>query len=137
MDAFDRMTRVRLIAWLFLFISPTAFSQSDEEILEKVRANAANIYLQQASFTLPKSFHDSGLAPSDKKRLIDKWANASATCLADALAEYAKTTDTPLSEMVNDDWSFSLKGDGSSSDFYLNLETCIERVWQTVGASLP
>ncbi len=120
-----------------LLVSPTAYSQNDEEILETVRANATKIFLEQASFTLPDSFHKSGLAPSDKERLIEQWANASGACLADALAEYAKTTDTPLSEMVDDDGSFGLKGDGSSSEFELYLDTCIERAWETVGASLP
>jgi len=105
--------------------------------LEVVRAYAAKGYLEQASSTLPKSFHDSGLAPSDKEKLIEQWANASAACLADALATYAKTTETPLSEMVNDDGSFSLKGDGSSSEFHVFLDSCIERAWAAVGASLP
>ena len=118
-----------------LLISPTAYSQSDQEILETVRANGTRIYLEQASWTLPESFHNSGLAPSDKERLIEQWANASAACMVDALAKYAESTDVPLSELVNDDGSFSLKGDGSSSEFNLNLETCIERAWQTVGAS--
>jgi hypothetical protein len=93
--------------------------------------------LEQASWTLPESFHKSGLAPSDKERLIQQWADAFANCLADALSKYSESTDVPLSQMVNDDGSFCLKGDGSSSEFNLNLETCIERAWQTIGASLP
>ena len=129
------MIRISLINCIMLLISPTAYSQSDQEILETVRANGTRIYLEQASWTLPESFHNSGLAPSDKERLIEQWANASAACMVDALAKYAESTDVPLSEMVNDDGSFSLKGDGSSSEFNLNLETCIERAWQTVGAS--
>lgn len=131
------MIRISLIGCILLLISPTAFSQSDQEILERVRANAVNIYLEQASWTLPESFRNSGLAPSDKERLIEQWANASAACLVNALAKYSESTDVPLSEMVNDDGSFSLKGDGSSSEFNLNLETCIERSWEAVGASLP
>jgi hypothetical protein len=131
------MLRNSHIAWLILLVAPVAHSQSDEEILEVVRANATEIFLEQASWTLPESFHNSGLAPSDKERLIEQWANASAACMVDALSKYAESTDVSLSEMVNDDGSFGLKGDGSSSDFNLNLETCIERAWQTVGASLP
>ena len=122
---------------MILLVAPTAHSQSDEEILETVRASAIEGFLEQASWTLPESFHNSGLAPSDKERLIEQWASASATCLADALATYANSTDVPLSEMVNDDGSFGLKGDGSSSEFDLNLSTCIERAWEAVGASLP
>ncbi len=131
------MIRISLISCIMLLISPTAYSQSDQEILETVRANGIRIYLEQASWTLPESFHNSGLAPSDKKRLIEQWANASAACMVDALAKYAESTDVPLSEMVDDDGSFGLKGDGSSSEFKLNVETCIERAWQAVGASLP
>jgi len=129
------MIRISLISCIMLLISPTAYSQSDQEILETVRANGTKIYLEQASWTLPESFHNSGLAPSDKERLIEQWANASAACMVDALAKYAESTDVPLSELVNDDGSFSLKGDGSSSEFNLNLETCIERAWAAVGAS--
>ena len=131
------MLRISRIAWIILLVAPAAHSQSDEEILEVVRTNAAKGYLEQASWTLPQSFHDSGLAPSDKEKLIEQWANASAACLADALAAYANTTDTPLSEMVNDDGSFSLKGDGSSSEFHVFLDSCIERAWAAVGASIP
>ena len=65
-----------------------------------------------------------------------QWADASGACLADALAEYAKTTDVPLSELVDEDGSFGLKGDGSKTGFNLELDTCIERAWEAVGASL-
>lgn len=131
------MLRDFKIAWVFLLVAPAAYSQSDEEILEVVRENATRVALEQASWTLPQSFHESGLAPSDKEKLIEQWANASAACLANALATYAETTATPLSEMVADDGSFSLKGDGSSSEYQVFLETCIERAWEAVGAILP
>ncbi len=131
------MLRTAAIACLVLLFSTFAYSQSDEELLERVRANAAKGFLEQASWTLPKSFHESGLARSDKEKLIEQWADDSAACLADALATYSKTTDTPLSEMVNDDGSFGLKGDGSTSDFDLFLNTCIERAWEAIGARMP
>jgi hypothetical protein len=131
------MTRICLISSILLLIPPIVCAQSDQEILETVRANVVEIALEQASWTLPESFQKSGLAPSDKERLIEQWANASAACMVDALSTYAESTDVPLSEMVNDDGSFGLKGDGSSSDFTLNLEACIEDAWQAIGASLP
>jgi len=133
----DTMNRFSLIGCSMLLVSPMAYSQSDEEILELVRANATEVFLEQASFTLPDSFHDSGLAPSDKAKLIEQVAGASGACLANALAEYAKTTDIPLSEMVSEDGSFGLKGNGSESEFRLYLDTCIERAWAAVGARLP
>ena len=52
---------------------------------------------------------------------MGRGANAPSTCLADTLAECAKTADTTLSEMVNDDGSCNLKGDGSSSDFHISF----------------
>lgn len=131
----DTMIRISLISCIMILVAPTAYSQSDKEILDTVRASATKIYLEQASWTLPESFRNSGLAPSDKERLVKQWANASATCLADALAEYANSTDVPLSELVSDDGSFTLKG-GSDSDFDLFLSSCIERAWAAVGASL-
>ncbi len=127
-------SQLTLITLIALVTAPTAYSQSDEDILEKVRASATKIFLEQASWTLPESFHNSGLAPSDKERLVKQWANASATCLADALATYANSTDVPLSELVSDNGSFVLKG-GSSSEFNLFLDSCIERAWEAVGAS--
>jgi hypothetical protein len=128
------MTRISLITWVILLVAPTAYSQSDDDILENVRASATKMFLEQASWTLPEAFHNSGLAPSDKDRLVEQWANASATCLADALATYASSTDIPLSELVSDDGSFTLNG-GSSSEFDLFLDSCIERAWEAVGAS--
>ncbi len=120
-----------------LLISPMTYSQSDDDLLELVRSNAAKGFLEQASWTLPKSFHESGLAPSDKDKLIEQWADQSAACLVDALTTYAKTTDTSLAEMVSDDGSFGLKGDGSFAEFDVFLESCIERAWAAVGARLP
>ena len=131
------MIRNSFISCIMVLFLPVVYAQSDQEILETLRANGEKIYLEQASWTLPESFHNSGLAPADKDRLIQQWASASAACLADALAKYVETTDVPLSEMVNDDGSFSLKGNGSRTEFNLNLDTCIERAWEAVGAKLP
>jgi hypothetical protein len=131
------MNRKSIFGCFILLVSPTAYSQSDEAILDLVRTNATEVFLEQASFTLPDSFHDSGLAPSDKEILIGQVANDSGACLADALAAYAKTTDVPISEMVSEDGTFSLKGNGSESEFRLYLDSCIERAWAAVGAQLP
>ena len=128
--------RLSRISWALLLLASVAHSQSDEEILDLVRANATKIFLEQASWTLPESFHNSGLAASDKERLIEQWANASRACLADALAEYAKSTDVPLSDLVSESGAFSLKGDGAKADFETFLDACIERAWAAAGASL-
>lgn len=119
---------------MLLLAAPAAWSQDDEAILDKVRAVATKIYLEQASWTLPESFHNSGLAPLDKERLVSQWASASAACLADALSAYAASTDVPLSELVSDDGSFGLKG-GPDSEFHLRVSRCIEIAWHSVGVS--
>ena len=129
------MIRILLITWMVLLVAPTAHSQVDEEIFEMVRASAKEVFLEQASGTLPEYFHDSGLAPSDIERHIEQWASACATCLADALATHANSIDGPLSEMISDDGSFSLEGDGPSSEFFVSLDSCIKRAWAAVGAS--
>lgn len=114
---------------------PELSTTADIEILERVSANAERIFLEQASWTLPESFRNSGLAAADKQRLIEGWASQSGACLAAALAEYAKTTEIPLSEMVVEDGSFGLLGDGTTAEFNLRLETCIERAWAAIGAT--
>lgn len=70
-----------------------------------------------------------------KKRLIEQWASASAACMVDALVKYADSTEVPLSELVSDDRSFSLKG-GPDTDFDVHLSTCIEGAWEAIGANL-
>ena len=130
------MRRIRLMLFTVLFVAPAAFSQSDEEILEKVRANAAKGYLEQASFTLPESFHNSGLAPSDKKKLIEQWANDSAECHVDALGAYAAANDIPLSELVSDDGSYGF-GIGVPADWEYDLKSCLARTWEAIGAIFP
>ncbi len=132
------MTKHIGIALGFLFlVGASQADDSDDTLLELVRSNAFKGFLEQSSTTLPRSFHESGLAPSDKQTLIEQWARDSADCLADSLAAYALTTETPLSEMVNEDGSFSLSGDGASSDFHVALDACIERAWASVGPELP
>ena len=129
------MIRISFISCVVLLIWSTANSQSDRELLDAVRDNAKTIFLDQASRTLPESFRNSGLAPSDKDRLIEQWADDSANCLADALAKYAESADVPLSELVDDDLTFGLEGGDSYDEFNFTLETCSERAWAAIGAS--
>ncbi len=128
------MIRISLITWIMLLAAPTAYSQSDKEILETVRGSVTNIFLEQASWVLPESFRNSGLAPSDKERIVQQLANATATCMVDALVEYAALNDVPLSDMVSDDGSFNLKG-GSGYEYEQLLNPCILRAWEVAGIS--
>lgn len=131
------MRRLTVIAWIILLASMPAHSQSNEDVLTVVRANALNIYLDQASWTLPAEFHDSALAPDDKERLIEQWADASADCAVDALERYAESTGTPLSEIVDEDGSFGPLADGATAEFQVDLESCLARAWAAVGVNLP
>lgn len=74
------------------------------------RASAERIFLDQASWMLPKSFWKSELASSDKERIVQQLAEERADCFVDALLEYAKYVDVPLSELVSADASISFKG---------------------------
>jgi len=129
------MIRISFVSCVMLLISLTANAQGDQKILDAVEANAKTIFLDQASWTLPESFHNSGLAPSDKDRLIEQWADDSAACLVDALAKYAESTDVPVSELVDDDLTFGLEGGDSYDEFNVTLKTCSERAWAAIGAS--
>ncbi len=64
------MKRTSLITSIILVAASGAFAQSDEEILETLRTVGNKNFLEQASWVLPESFHNSELSPSDKERLI-------------------------------------------------------------------
>jgi len=128
------MIRISLITWIMLFAAPTAYSQSDKDILEAVRASVTKIFLEQASWVLPESFRNSGLAPSDKERLVEQLANATATCFVDALVEYANLNDVPLSDLVSDDWSITFEG-GTGYEFEQLLNPCVLRAWEVAGVN--
>ncbi len=128
------MVRISIITWIVLFAAPSAHSHSDIDILETVRASVTKIFLEQASWVLPESFQRSGLAPSDKERIVQQLANDTATCLVDSLVEYADSNDIPLSDLVSDEGSFTLKR-GSGYEYDLSLEPCIRRAWEVAGIS--
>jgi len=128
------MIRIYLITWIMLFAAPTAYSQSDKDILETVRASVTKIFLEQASWVLPESFRNSGLAPSDKERLVQQLANATATCFVDALVEYATLNDVPLSDLVSDDGSIIFER-GSGYQFEQLLNPCVLRAWEVAGVN--
>ena len=128
--------REHLLLMVIQFAATNAYSQSDPELLERVRANAAEVYLDQASFTLPDYFHSSGLAPSDKKKLIEQWADASGHCHAEALAAYVDASRISLSEIVSDDGTYSF-GKTVPADWERHLTTCLAKAWEGIGATLP
>ena len=117
-----------------LIVASTAFSQSDKEIVDTVRASITKIFLEQASWVIPESFRNSGLSPSDKEKLIQQLANDTATCFADALVEYAALNDASLSDLVSADGSISFEG-GSGYEFEQLLDPCILVAWEAAGIS--
>jgi hypothetical protein len=116
LEPVNRMTQLRSAFWILLLASTAAFSQSDEEMLQKVRAGAEKTYLEQVSFTLPESFHQSALAPSDRA--------------------YAAANNVPLSELVSDDGTYGF-GVGAPADWELELKTCLAETWEAIGAEIP
>jgi hypothetical protein len=136
LEPVNRMTQLRSAFWILLLASTAAFSQSDEEMLQKVRAGAEKTYLEQVSFTLPESFHQSALAPSDKEKLIERWASDSAICHVEALRAYAAANNVPLSELVSDDGTYGF-GVGAPADWEQELKTCLAETWEAIGAEIP
>lgn len=117
---------------LFFLLTTAACTKSDEALLDRVRANAVEVFREQASWALPESFYNSARSPADKERVVEQLANATGACLADGLATYAESSDVPLAEMVSEDGTFRLKG-GDDHAFDLSLSTCIERAWEAAG----
>ena len=132
---FDRsMKRVSLITSIMLAAAPSAFSQSDAEIVNSIQTNVTRIFLEQAHWVLPESFLNSELSPSDKERLILQLANDTANCMADAAVEYAALSDVPLSDLVSSDGTIHFDGD-SGKEFEQLFVPCISRAWEAAGIS--
>lgn len=128
------MRRVFLIISIMLVASPVAFSQSDAELVGAIRANAKSVFLEQADWVLPASFHNSELSPSDKERLIQQLAKATANCMADAAVEYAAVNDVPLSDFVSSEGIIHFEGD-SGEAFSQSFVPCVSRAWEAAGIS--
>jgi len=129
------MKRTSLITSIMLVAGPGAFAQSDDQLIETVRSSVAEVFLEQASWVLPDSFHNSDLAESDKERVILQLANDSADCLAETAVEYAARYDVSISDFVSSDGTIHFKGD-SGRKFSQLLDPCIRNAWQAAGVSL-
>ncbi len=125
------MNRTMLITSIVLFIASGAFAQSDEELIETVRTSAKEGFLEQPP-TIPESFQNSGLSPSDKERIMKQLASDSADCLADTTVKYAALYDVPISDMVSSDGTIGPRGD-SAGEFTRMLNDCIVLAWQAAG----
>jgi hypothetical protein len=128
------MTRITLILSVLLVFASSAFAQSDEQLIETVRSSAVDVFLEQASWVLPDSFHKSDLAESDKERVVLQLAQDTAACLADTAVEYAGKNDIPIPDFVSDDGTIHFDGD-SGREFSRLLELCVDRAWQAAGVS--
>ena len=129
--------RMLMLAMLLPLTSMSlALAESDEEITSRVYASAKKIFLDQATWALPESFWNSGLAESDKTRIVQTLAEDSATCFVNAILEYSAQSDRPLSELVSDDNTVGFNRDAASM-FLPLYEPCLQTVWQAAGVSLP
>jgi hypothetical protein len=126
------MKQIPLITSILLAAASGAFAQSDEEILERLRTSVTRVFLEQASWVLPESFHNSELPASDKERIVLQLATDTANCLADAAVEYATLNNIPLSELVSSDATIRFDGD-SVKEFNQLYDPCISRVWKAAG----
>lgn len=128
------MMRKLLTSIAVLVASPDVFAQSDEQLIENLRSSAAATFLAQASWTLPDSFHNSGLVKSEKDKIIRQLAADSADCLADSLVTYAVEADVPVSDLVSSDGVIEFKGN-SGQKYSQLVEICIAKVWEAAGIS--
>jgi len=127
------MKQIALITLLTLVAAPGAFAQSDEELIETVRTSAREGFLEEPF--IPESFQDSGLAPSDKERIMLQVVSDSADCLADTVVEYSALYDIPISDMVSSDGTIAPRGN-RASEFTRMLNDCIELAWQAAGVNI-
>jgi hypothetical protein len=128
------MTRVILIKLVILFAAPVAFAQTDAGIINTIQTNAISVFLEQAHWVLPESFHNSELPPSDKERIIQQLANDTANCMADAAVEYAALNGVPLSDFVSSEGIIHFDGD-SGEEFRQSYYPCVSRAWDAAGIS--
>ena len=128
------MNRVTLITAIVLVAAPSAFAQSDEEIIEAIRTSIAETLLEQSPDTLPQSFKESGLAPSDKERLMLQLANDGAVCFTDSLIKYATLKGVPISDFVSETSEGEIQFEGVSGREFEHLWLpCILAVRQAAG----
>ena len=130
------MNQATLSILILLIYAPGAIGQGGKELLETARSTAEKVYLEQASWVLPGSFHDSGLAESDKERIIEQLASDSADCFTKAAVEYSTIYGVPISDFVAEDGTISFDGD-SGRYFSQLLEPCVQAAWQEAGVNPP
>ncbi len=90
------MNRIALTCSILVLFTPPALAEGDEEILERVRVLVTATFQEEIAGKLPESFTESGLAPSDRKRLIDQLADDYVSCFQGAIVEYAATNGLEL-----------------------------------------
>lgn len=128
------MKQVFLIFSIMLITAPSVFAQSDEQLIETIRTSAVDVFLEQAPWILPDSFHKSDLPQADKERIVLQLANETADCLADTAVEYAARYDVSIPDFVSGDGTIHFVGD-SGQEFSRLLELCINNAWQAAGIS--
>ncbi len=128
------MKNLPLIALVSLIAASPAYSESDAEIIERVRAGVTEVFLEQVTITFPASFLESELPPWEKQRITNQLANDTANCYEFAIVEYAALFDVPISDLVSDDGSIRFDGD-SGKVFGELLVPCIDSAWEAAGIS--
>jgi len=128
------MKLISLITSIMLVVAPSVFAQSNEQLVETVRSSAVEVFLEQASWVLPDSFHNSDLAESEKERVVLQLANDTADCLAGTAVEYSDKYNIPIPDFVSGDGTIHFDGE-SGREFSRLLELCVNSAWQAAGVS--
>jgi hypothetical protein len=126
------MRRLSPVCLAFLAYASLASAESDEEIIERVFVSYQNTFLDQASWSLPKSFWNSGLTESDKNAIVKTLAEEGAHCFTNAIKEYAEFTKKPISQIVSEDSTVRFRGD-SGTEFMQLFDPCMTEAFAAAG----
>jgi hypothetical protein len=121
------MKQIGFIVLVALSGVAAAFAQSDDELVEMVRASAEERYLSLGVLTVSGPFPNSELSESDRKRISEQSASDKADCFADTVVEFASLYDISISEIVSKDGSIEIIGN-LGKVFSRILDECIALV---------
>lgn len=126
------MRRLSIVSLILLVYVSLASAESDEQIIERVNDSYQKIFLDQASWSLPESFWNSGLAESDKNEIVRELAEEGARCFTNVIKAYAESTNKPISEIVSEDNTVSFRGD-SETEFIQLFDSCMAEAFAAAG----
>ncbi len=96
---------IKSIAFSFFLLIGTAllspsFASEDELLLEEFREMLAKNISAAMADQFRSDLKDTGLPPSDVKRIVADLEDTVAACFLDSLVEYAQIHETPLADLI-------------------------------------